>query len=92
MYTVTDRGVLKKVETWSVIVPLHDNDGVAFEKEIVDQVLDEILLDYPGFSVTNTIGYWKASDQTYVDKNYQILTIDAVPNGSSDSSAFFRRA
>lgn len=88
MYTVTDRGVLKKVETWSVIVPLHDNDGVAFDKEIVDQVLEEILLDYPGFSVTNTIGYWKGSDQTYVDKNYQIL-IDAVPNGSSDSSAFF---
>ncbi len=50
--------------------------------------MNEILLDYPGFSVTNSVGYWKGSDQTYVDQNYEVL-IDAVPDNTADSSKFF---
>jgi hypothetical protein len=88
MYTVTDNGVLKTLEAWSVIVPLHDNDGNPFERATVDAILQEILLNYPGFSVTSTLGYWKGSEQVFVDRNYQVL-IDAVPDPNSDSSKFF---
>jgi hypothetical protein len=88
MYTVTEAGVLKRVESWSVMLPLKDNDGNAFAKATVDEVLQQILLSYPGFSITNTLGYWKGADQTFIDQNYQVL-IDAVPDTKSDSSVFF---
>lgn len=88
MYKVTDTGVLKTVESWSIVVPLHDNDGNPFDKAVVDNVLQEILLNYPGFSVTNTLGYWKGSDQVFVDRNYQVL-IDSVPDNATDSLKFF---
>jgi len=88
MYTVTDTGVLKTVESWSIVVPLHDNEGNPFEKAVVDNVLQEILLNYPGFSVTNTVGYWKGSGEVFVDRNYQVL-IDSVPDNAADSSKFF---
>jgi hypothetical protein len=90
MYTVTDSGVLKTVEAWSVMLPLHDNDGRAFSTEVVDSVLADILLSYPGFSIANTLGYWKGADQTFVDRNYQVL-IDAVPDTAADSSSFFTK-
>ncbi len=88
MYKVTDSGVLKTVEAWSLVLPLHDNDGEPFTKEIVDSILATILLSYPGLSIANTLGYWKGAEQTFVDRNYQVL-IDAVPNAETDSSAFF---
>lgn len=90
MYTVTNSGVLKTVEAWSVMLPLHDNDGREFTGEVVDSVLSEILLSYPGFSVANTLGYWKGSDQTFIDRNYQV-SIDAVPDTGADSSSFFAK-
>jgi hypothetical protein len=88
MYTVTKNGVLKMVESWSVTLPLHDNEGIHFKKEIVDNFLGDMLLNYPGFTVTNSLGYWKGGDQVYIDHNYQII-IDAIPDTSSDSSEFF---
>jgi hypothetical protein len=88
MYTVTKAGVLKAVESWGVILPLYDNQGTAFKKAFVDGLLEDMLLNYPGFTVTNSLGYWKGSDQVYVDQSYQII-IDALPDSSSDSSEFF---
>ena len=88
MYKVTDNGVLKTVESWCVIIPLHDNDNKPFDQSLVDSILEEILLNYPGFSIANSMGYWKGADRTYIDKNYQIV-IDAVPDTLEDSSKFF---
>jgi hypothetical protein len=88
MYTATENGVLKTVESWYITIPLYDNDGRPFDKPLIEGILNEILLDYPGFSVTNSIGYWKGTDRTYIDQNYQIL-IDAIPDNAADSSKFF---
>jgi hypothetical protein len=88
MYTATENGVLKTVESWYITIPLHDNDGNSFDKALIEGILNEILLDYPSFSVTNSIGYWKGADRTYVDQNYQIL-VDAIPDNTADSSKFF---
>lgn len=88
MYNVTDSGVFKTVESWCVTIPLHDNDKQPFDKQEVDSILQEILLNYPGFSMANSLGYWKGVDRTYVDENYQVL-IDAVPDNLHDSSKFF---
>lgn len=88
MYEVKENGVLKAVESWNVVIPLHDNDGNIFEESLIDNILQEILLNYPGFTRTNSIGYWKDKEQTYIDKNYQV-TIDTIPDSIDDSSKFF---
>lgn len=88
MYKATESGVFKTVECWSVVVPLRDNNGIPFEQPTVDNILNEILLDYPGFSVTHTLGYWRGSDRLYIDQNYQVL-VDALPESTTDSSKFF---
>lgn len=88
MYCVNEYGVLKTVECWSVVVPLVDNEGNHFDRTVIDSILNEILLNYPGFSVASCVGYWKGSDRVYVDQNYQVL-IDAVPDDSADSLSFF---
>jgi hypothetical protein len=88
MYNVTQNGVLKSVESWCVILPLQDNQGIAFKQDLVDGILENLLLDYPGFTITNSVGYWNGSDRVYLDQNYQII-VDAVPDNSSDSSGYF---
>ena len=88
MYAVTDRGVLKHVETWQVIVPLHDNDGRPFEKSTVDSILSDISLNYPGLTVVNCTGYWRAEGRLHIDDNLQLL-IDAVPSSAEESARFF---
>lgn len=88
MYNITHNGVFKVLETWNVVVPLYGNDGNKFDKEVVDNILQEILLNYPGLSVSNIIGYWKGSEKTYVDQNYQVL-IDTIPDSTQDSTIFF---
>jgi hypothetical protein len=88
MYDVKEHGVLKTVESWSIVIPLFDNDGHPFDKTVIDSILNEILLNYPGFSITNSVGYWKGNEQTYIDQNHQVL-IDAIPDNVNDSSNFF---
>lgn len=88
MYKVIDTGVLKTVESWSLIVPLYDNNGKPFERSIVDSILGELLLSYPGFTVTNTLGYWQGTSRLCVERNYQVL-IDSVPDDTADSAKFF---
>jgi hypothetical protein len=88
MYKVTESGVYKAVESWCVTIPLYDNDGQQFDEALVDSILQEVLLSYPGFSIVNIIGYWRGSDRTYIDNNCQVI-IDTVPENISDSSTFF---
>lgn len=88
MYKITDNGVLKTIETWSIVMPLHDNEGKPFDKSTIDSILQDISLNFPGFTIVNCIGFWKDSDQLYIDKNFQIL-IDTIPSNIEDSSNFF---
>lgn len=90
MYTVTDNGVLKAVESWCVVLPLHDNDGQPFESGVIESILQEILLNYPGFSRSSSIGYWKSTEQTYIDENYQVV-IDVIPDDIEESVRFFAK-
>lgn len=88
MYKTTDSGVLKIIETWIIVMPLHDNKGKPFDDSTIDSILQDISLDYPGFTIVNCIGFWKGPNQQYIDKNFQIL-IDAIPSNTEDSSHFF---
>ena len=91
MYSVTVDGVLKKIETWQVIIPLHDNSGVAFEEATIESILDQITLTFPGLTMINCAGRWRGKDRVYIDKNLQVL-IDALPLSSEASASWLRTA
>lgn len=88
MYDVRESGVLKTVESWCVFVPLNDNKGNPFSTTKIEEIIQELLSQYPGFSVTNSVGYWKNDARVYQDANYQIV-IDVVPDTDDSSSTFF---
>ena len=80
----------KSIETWNLTIPLYDNDGNPFSKEIIDSILEEISLNYPGFTIVNNIGYWKNLEKKYLDKNLQLI-IDTFPFSQGESSRFFAK-
>jgi hypothetical protein len=88
MYRITENGICKTIETWSVVIPLHDNDNKPFDNSTINSILQDISLNFPGFTIVNCIGYWKDSAQVYIDKNFQIL-IDTIPSSVQESSNFF---
>lgn len=88
MYSITKNGIIKKLETWNLIIPLHDNDHNYFSQSQIDKILENILLNYPGLTIVNCIGFWKDQKETFNDENYQII-IDTLPSNSDESNAFF---
>jgi len=88
MYSITDHGIIKKLETWNIIIPLHDNDGIKFPEGKIDEILEFISTNYPGFTIVSCIGFWKDQKQVYKDDNYQII-VDTISSDSDDSTLFF---
>jgi len=88
MYNVSSEGVLKKVETWHIVLPLHDNDKKPFPKELLDSVVDQIADSFPGMSVVSTSGRWKESGVVYSDKSLTVI-VDALQTDHCASKAFF---
>jgi hypothetical protein len=88
MYRISDNGVFKTIETWFITMPLHDNENKPFDTSTIDSILQEISLNFPGFTIVNCIGFWKDSTKIYIDKNFQLL-IDTIPSSVEDCSNFF---
>ncbi len=38
-------------------MPLHDNEGKPFDKSTIDSILQDISLNFPGFTIVNCIGF-----------------------------------
>src|SRR6185369_4921067 len=90
MYTLTENGLLKRIETWKMMVPLHDNSGTPFPESEIQDILEQITLQFPGMTVVNCAGYWRDSARTYKDQNFELI-VDAVPSSNSESEAFFAK-
>lgn len=88
MYLTTENGIIKKLETWNLIIPLHDNDGVKFSENKIEEILEYITVNYPGFTIVSCIGFWKDQKQIYKDDNYQVI-IDTISSNSRESMFFF---
>jgi hypothetical protein len=88
MYSITATGINKKLETWQLIIPLNDNFGNKFTQTQIDEVLENIALTFPGYTVVSCMGFWKDQKQTYKDENYQVL-IDTLSSDSDETTAFF---
>jgi hypothetical protein len=88
MYLVTEGGIIKQLETWKIIIPIHDNKGIRFPQEKIDEIFEYISFNYPGFTIVNCVGFWKDQKQIYKDDNYQII-VDTVSLDSNESALFF---
>jgi hypothetical protein len=88
MYRPTSKGIEKSIESWKVIVPLYDNLGKRFRKEVIDGIKSKILREFGGFSAVYTVGGWKSGEQIFQDKNTTII-VDIPVIEHERASSFF---
>jgi hypothetical protein len=88
MYQLTENGIEKSIETWRVVVPLHDNDKKEFSKELIESVKTRILKEFGGLSEVNVVGQWQYGSEAFSDRNIQII-VDVPPKEHIRTSAFF---
>src|SRR5262249_14417631 len=90
MYQLGDSTVTKRVETWRLIVPLHDNNGIDFDQDLIDSITEGIVDVFPGLTAINCVGYWRSGQQTYKDRNLELI-IDVLPADSGLAEKFFAK-
>lgn len=88
MYSINKTGITKLLETWQLIIPLFDNSFNRFPQSQIDEILENIGVTFPGYTMVNCMGFWKDQTQTYKDENLQVI-IDTLPNASADTTSFF---
>lgn len=69
MYQLGESTVTKRIESWKLVVPLHDNDGIAFDEHLIESITQGIVANFPGLTAINCVGHWKGDQQTYKDDN-----------------------
>ena len=88
MYYPVGNGVEKRIESWKLIVPLYDNQGKRFRKEVIDAVRLKVIGEFGGFSEINTVGGWQSRERVFHDKSTTII-VDIPVKEHSKASGFF---
>src|SRR3954462_12958507 len=88
MYQLSESTVTKRLESWKLIVPLHDSHGVSFDQGLIDSITQGIVDNFPGLTAINCVGHWKSGQQTYKDRNLELI-VDVMPSDSSLAEKFF---
>jgi hypothetical protein len=90
MYQLSDSTIRKCIESWKLIVPLHDNNGVDFDQNLIDSITQGIVDNFPGLTAINCVGHWSSGHQTYKDRNLELI-IDVAPTDSRLAEKFFSK-
>lgn len=90
MYKLSEASITKQIESWKLIVPLHDNDGNDFDEMLIDSITRGITESFPGLTIITCVGLWKDGHQIYKDRNLELI-IDVSATESSRAEAFFAR-
>jgi len=88
MYYLAENGIEKSIETWKVIVPLHDNDKKDFPEELINSVKTRIVQEFGGLSAINVVGQWQSGRELFTDRNIQII-VDVPIKDHKRTTAFF---
>lgn len=88
MYYLSENSIEKNIETWKVVVPLHDNDNKEFPEELINSVKARIVQEFGGLSAINVIGQWQSARELYTDRNIQII-VDVPIKDHKKTTAFF---
>lgn len=90
MYQLSESTVTKRIESWKLIVPLHDNNGVDFDQSLIESITQGIVDNFPGLTAINCVGHWRSGQQTYKDRNLELI-VDVAPADSSLVEKFFAK-
>lgn len=74
-YKLTSDGVLKKVETWRIVIPSEDNEKKEIHRYTIEKILKKISKKWGGWSNYPMEGGWFGNGRLYIDKNFDI-TVD----------------
>lgn len=88
MYYPTEKGVEKSIETWKVIVPLHDNEKKEFPEEVITSIKTRIINEFGGLTSINVIGHWQSGRDLFTDRNIQMI-VDVPVKDHERTTAFF---
>lgn len=88
MYSATEKGVEKRIESWQITIPLSDNQQQPFPEEIIEKIKSKIISNFGGLSSFNIVGYWKSGEKLYIDKNIALI-IDVPMKYHGTASTFF---
>ena len=88
MYSATEKGVEKRIESWQINIPLSDNQQKPFPKEIIETIKSKILSKFGGLTSFNVVGNWKSGEKLYIDNNIVII-IDIPVKYHGSASTFF---
>jgi hypothetical protein len=88
MYELGVSTVTKRLETWKLVVPLHDNHGIDFDASLIESITSGIVSNFPGLTAISCIGHWKEGEQRYKDRNLE-LVIDTAPVDTAAAEKFF---
>jgi hypothetical protein len=72
-YKLTSDGVMKKVETWRIVIPRESNDRKEIPKNIIEKILEKISRKWGGWSNYPMEGGWFGNGRMYYDKNFDIV-------------------
>ncbi|MCK5109863.1 MAG: hypothetical protein KAR25_09240, partial [Methanosarcinales archaeon] len=88
MYSATENGVEKRIESWQITIPLTDNQQQPFPEEIIERIKSQIISEFGGFTSFSVVGYWKSGEKLYLDNDIVII-IDVPVKYHGTASAFF---
>ena len=71
-HVATRNGVIKVIETWQMIIPLQDNQGKPFRKELIDQIRASVRDTFLGETYVKAAGSWKQGQRIWNDKSIRI--------------------
>ncbi len=90
MYQLSESAITKRIESWKLIVPIHDNNGVDFDRDLIDSITQGIVDNFPGLTAINCVGLWKSGQQTFKDRNLQLI-IDVAADDLGAAEKFFSK-
>lgn len=88
MYYLAENGIEKSIETWKVIVPLHDNDNKEFPEELINSVKTKVINEFGGLTAINVVGQWQSGKELFTDRNIQVI-VDVPIKDYKRTTAFF---
>jgi len=85
-YKLTSDGVMKKVETWRIVIPREDNEKKEIPKKTIEKILKKIARKWGGWSNYPMEGGWFGNGMMYYDQNFDIVVdiggLSAINNTS----------
>lgn len=86
-YIASQNGVAKAIETWQMMIPLHDNEGKQYHKDVINNIREVVIKQFGGDTETTAVGRWKQDQRIYVDRNLRV-EIDAHANDHDNAESY----